>query len=151
MDHWGVKSYENDEAADALDAGFDRIHGKLYEELMDDRNPLTFEHVQERLADPRTLDASIAALRDSLAGGSPPEVWDELARLAFVGIVVRHAELGVPILESWRQRAIEWLEHEEIDWEEATARQLRRQKEIALLRPTAGDGDERDHLVDKPL
>jgi hypothetical protein len=134
MGHWGVKSYENDEAADALDAGFDRVHGKRHEELMDDRNPLTFEQVQERLADPRTLDASIAALRDLLAQPSPPEAWDELARLALVGIVVRHAELGVQIPEPWRQRAIDWLEHEEIEWEEATVRRLRRQKEIAMLR-----------------
>ena len=34
----------------------------------------------------------------------PPETWDELARLALAGIVVRHAELGVPIPEPWRQR-----------------------------------------------
>jgi len=133
MGHWGVKSYENDEAADALDAGFDRVHGERYEELMDDRNPLTFEQVQEQLADSRTLDASIAALRDSLAQESPPETWDELARLALAGIVVRHAELGVRIPEPWRQRAVLWLEHEEIEWEEATIRRLRRQKEIALL------------------
>jgi len=133
MGHWGVKSYENDDAADALDAGFDRVHGKQYEELMDDRNPLTFDQVQGRLADSRTLDASIAAVRDSLAEDSPSEAWDELARLALVGIVVRHAELGVPIPEPWRQRAIDWLEHEEIEWEEATVRRLRRQKEIALL------------------
>jgi len=138
MGHWGVKSYENDDAADALDAGFDRVHGKLYEELMDDRNPLTFEQVQERLADPRTLDASIAALRDSLDQGSPPEAWDELARLALVGIVVRHAELGVPIPEPWRLRAVEWLKHEEIEWAEATVRRLLRQKEIALLLEEGG-------------
>ncbi|MFI5454691.1 MAG: hypothetical protein ACHRXM_04505 [Isosphaerales bacterium] len=134
MGHWGVKSYENDEAADALDAGFDRVHGTQYEELMDDRNPLTFDQVQARLADPGTLDASIAALRDSLAQPNLPEAWDELARLALVGIVVRHAELGVPIPEPWRQRAVLWLEHEEIEWEEATVRRLRRQKEIGLLR-----------------
>ncbi len=65
MGQWGVKSYENDEAADALDAGFDRVHGPLYEELMDDRNPLTFEQVQQKLADSRTLEAAIAALRES--------------------------------------------------------------------------------------
>ena len=29
MGHWGVKSYEHDEAADALDAGFDRVHGAI--------------------------------------------------------------------------------------------------------------------------
>ena len=134
MSHWGVKSYENDEAADALDAGFDRAHGKHYEELMDDRNPLTFEQVQANLANAHTLDASIAALRDTLIEESPPESWDDLARLALVGIVVRHAELGVAIPEPWRQRAIEWLENEEIEWEEATVRRLRRQKEIELLR-----------------
>ena len=104
MGHWGVKSYEHDEAADALDAGFDRVHGARYEELMDDRNPLSFEQVQQKLADPRTLDASIDALRDMLGVEGPPETWDELARLALVGIVVRHAELGVPIPEPWRLR-----------------------------------------------
>ena len=62
MDYWGVKSYENDDSGDALDAGFDRAHGELYEELMDDRNPLSFEQVQAQLASPETLRASIAAL-----------------------------------------------------------------------------------------
>ncbi len=133
MGNWGVKSYENDEAADALDAAFERVHGRLYEELMDDRNPLTFEQVQQRLADSRTLDASIEILQNSLDPPGPPETWDELARLALAGIVVRHAELGVPIPEPWRSLARAWLEHEEIEWEEATARRLRRQKEIALL------------------
>ena len=70
---------------------------------MDDRNPLTFEQVQQRLADSRTLDASIEACKNSLNPPGPPETWDELARLALVGIVVRHAELGVPIPEPWRQ------------------------------------------------
>ena len=46
MDYWGVKSYENDDAGDALDAGFAQVHGELYEELMDDRNALSFEQVQ---------------------------------------------------------------------------------------------------------
>jgi hypothetical protein len=133
MGYWGVKSYEHDDAADALDAGFDRVHGPRYEELMDDRNPLTFEQVQQKLADARTLDAAIAALRDQLALTSPPETWDELARLALVGIVVRHAELGVPIPDPWRSQAIDWLEHEDVEWEEATARRLRRRKEINLL------------------
>jgi hypothetical protein len=135
MGHWGVKSYENDEAADALDAGFERVHGKRYEELMDDRNPLTFEQVQERLADPRTLETAIAALQAALVALGPRETWDDQDRLALVGIVVRHAELKVPIPELWRQRAILWLEEEEIDWEEeAQERQRRRRKEIALLR-----------------
>jgi hypothetical protein len=133
MGNWGVKSYENDEAADALDAAFDRVHGPLYEELMDDRNPLTFEQVQERLADSRTLDAAIQALQSSLDPPRPSETWDDLTSLALVGIVVRHAELGVSIPEPWRSRALHWLEHEEIEWEEATARRLRCRKEIALL------------------
>ena len=133
MDYWGVKSYENDDAGDALDAGFDRVHGALYEELMDDRNPLSFEQVQARLASTRTLEAAIAALRESLALEDPPEEWDETARLALAGVVVRHAELGVPIPRVWLDRAIDWLENEDIEWEEATARQLRRQKEIKLL------------------
>jgi hypothetical protein len=139
MGHWGVKSYEHDDAADALDAGFDQVHGASYEELMDDRNPLTFEQVQQKLADARTLDASIDALPNMMNLEGPPETWDELARLALVGIIVRHAELKVPIPEAWRLQAIDWLENETIDWEEATARQLRRRKEIELLnriRPT---------------
>jgi hypothetical protein len=138
MGHWGVKSYENDEAHDALDAGFDRVHGERYEELMDDRNPLTYEQVQQKLADARTLAASVEALQESVGPQNAPEEWDELSRLALAGIVVRHAELKVPIPEEWRQRAIEWLEHEEIDWQEATARQLRRQKEVNLLRAATG-------------
>jgi hypothetical protein len=133
MGHWGVKSYEHDDAGDALDAGFDRVHGAKYEELMDDRNPLTFEQVQQKLADFQTLEASIAALRESLELKGEPESWDEFARLALAGIVVRHAEFGVPIPDSWRTLAIDWLEHEDIDWEEATARRLRRRKEIDLL------------------
>ena len=64
MGYWGVKSYENDDADDALDAGFDHVHGTLYEELMDDRNPLSFEQVQKRLADARTLAAAVAALEE---------------------------------------------------------------------------------------
>ena len=139
MDYWGVKSYENDQAGDALDAGFDRVHGDLYEELMDDRNPLTFEQVQNRLADIRTLEASIAALQELLAFTNPPEDWDEEARLALSGIVVRHAELNVPIPEAWLNCALDWLENEELDWDEATARRFRRQKEISLLRSARGN------------
>jgi hypothetical protein len=134
MEYWGIKSYENDDAGDALDAGFDRVHGELYEELMDDRNPLSFEQVQTRLADLQTLDASIAALRQTLALEGAPEAWDETARLASAGIVVRHAELNVPIPLVWLELAVDWLENEELEWEEATARRLRRQKEIKLLR-----------------
>jgi hypothetical protein len=137
MGYWGVKSYENDEAADALDAGFDRAHGPLYDELMDDRNPLTFEQVQQKLANSQTLEAAISALRQSLGAETEPDSWDEVGRLAFVGIVVRHAELGVSIPEPWLRLSINWLEHEEIDWEDATARLLRRGKEIALLQKMA--------------
>ena len=137
MGHWGVKSYENDDANDALDAGFDRVHGEQYDELMDDRNPLTYEQVQQRLADSRTFEASIDALWDLVGRENAPEAWDDLARLALAGVVVRYAELKVPIPEEWRLRAIEWLEHEEIDWDEATLRRLRRQKEVDLLRGAA--------------
>lgn len=132
MGYWGVKSYEGDHAAEALDAAFVRVHGAVYEDMMDDRNPLTFEQVQERLAGPETLAAAVEALEAAI--GTPPETWDDEERLAFAGVVVRHAELNVPIPDDLRQRAIDWLEHEDIDWEQATARRLRRQKEIELLR-----------------
>jgi len=137
MGYWGVKSYENDLADEALDAGFDRVHGEIYDELMDDRNPLTFEQVQAKLANAETLATAIAAVRESAEQeqpDAPPESWDEETRLALAGVVVRHAELGVPIPDEWKSRAIEWLENEEIEWDEATVRGLRRQKEIALLR-----------------
>ena len=132
MGHWGVKSYENDDAADALDAGFDRVYGALYEELMNDRNPTPFEQVQGRLANAETLAAAVEALRAVV--GRPFEELDEVERLAFAGVVVRHAERGVPIPDDWRRQAFDWLEHEEIEWQEATARRLRREKEITLLR-----------------
>ena len=121
-------------AADAMDAGFDRVHGERYEELMDDRNPLTYEQVQQRLADPRTLAASIDALWEAVGREVAPEDWDDEARLAMAGVLVRHAELKVPIPEEWRRRAIDWLDGEEIEWESATTRKLRRQKEVDLLR-----------------
>jgi hypothetical protein len=135
MGHWGVKSFENDDAADALDAGFDRVHGATYEALMDDRNPLSPDQIHKKLASPETLAAAIAALVDAV--GQPPNAWDETARLAFVGVVVRHAELGVAIPEKWRTQAFDWLENEEIEWHEATLRRLRRHKEAALLRNAA--------------
>jgi hypothetical protein len=128
-----VKSYENDDAADALDAGFDRTHGALYEELMADENPLTTEQVERQLANAETLARAVEALVESV--DRPFEEWDEVERLAFAGVVVRHAELGVAIPDEWRVKALDWLEHEEIEWEEATARRLRRQKEMALLGP----------------
>jgi len=149
MGHWGVKSYENDDADDALDAGFEQVHGATYEELMDDGNPLSFEQVQKRLADVRTLQAAVAALEEMVEATlvGPPSEWDEVAKLALAGVVVRHAELGVAIPEPLRLRAIDWLENEEIDWEEATKRRLRRDKEIALLRRTrpAASGSKEGH------
>jgi hypothetical protein len=131
MGHWGVKSYENDDAGDALDAGFARAHGSAYEELMDDGNPMTLEQVQEKLAGPESLSFSIQALADE--AGSPFETWDEVLRLAFAGVVVRHVELGIAIPPEVGQRAIIWLREEPIEWDEATARRLRREREIRLL------------------
>jgi hypothetical protein len=132
MGSWGVKSYEIDEADEALDAGFDRVHGEEYDRLMDDRNPMTLDQVHSRLADPATLDASIAALRETF--GEDFETWDEVARLAYAGVVVRHAECKTAIPAEVKERTIAWLENEDIDWEEATARRLRREKEVALLK-----------------
>ncbi|MHB1562435.1 MAG: hypothetical protein ACYC61_33760 [Isosphaeraceae bacterium] len=140
MGHWGVKSYENDEASDALDAGFDRVHGERYEELMDDRNPLTYEQVQERLADERTVAASIEAIREWAGADASPEDWDDEWRLALVGVLVRHVELKVPIPDDWRRRAIAWLEDEPIEWDSATKRRLRRDQEIEGLRRAAASG-----------
>lgn len=131
MGHWGVKSYENDDAGDALDVGFARVHGATYEDLMDDANPLTPEQVQQKLAGPATLGASLEALAEEVGGAV--EEWDEVARLAYAGAVVRHAELGVPIPAEVRDRALAFLRDEPIDWEEATARRLRRDKEIRSL------------------
>jgi hypothetical protein len=141
MGYWGVRSYENDEAADALDAAFERVHGDVYDDLMDDRNPLTPEQIQLKLASLETLAAAIEVCRETF--GPNWEEWDEVDRLGFVGVVVRHAELGVAIPDDWRERAIEWLRDEPIEWDEATVRKLRRQKEIGLLsqspRTTSGD------------
>ncbi len=131
MGHWGVKSYEGDEATDALDAGFAKIHGEVYEDMMDDGNPLTYEQVQAKLANESTLTAALAALNDSFEG--PPENWPEEARLGFAGVVVRHVELGVPIPKDVAAQARDWLQSEEIEWEEATARSLRKRKEIDML------------------
>ena len=132
MGHWGIKSYEVDEAADSLDEAFEQIHGAEYIDLMADDNPATVDQVHQKLVNPQTLAASIEALNVPLE--QPSEDWDEVERLAFAGIVVRHAEFGVPIPELWREKAIEALENESIDWEEATKRRLRKEKELQLLR-----------------
>jgi hypothetical protein len=135
MGHWGVKSFENDDASDALEAGFDRVHGTAYDELMDDRCPLTYDQVHQKFADPASLAAALEALSEVI--DRPYEEWDEVERLAFAGVVVRHAEFGVPIPDDARLRALDWLEHEAIEWEETTARRLRKEKEMALLRKLA--------------
>jgi hypothetical protein len=134
MGHWGVKSYENDLADFAIDDAMERIHGAVYEDLMDDRNRTPFEQVQASLANPETLAEALETLRESVGTDVSYDAWDDEPRLAFVGVVVRHAELGVPVPGEARARAIEWLEGETIDWEEATLRGLRKQKEIALLK-----------------
>jgi len=60
---------------------------------MDDRNPMPFDQVQKKLASPATLAASLASMSDAF--GAAFEDWEEETRLAYVGVVVRHAELGV--------------------------------------------------------
>jgi hypothetical protein len=135
MGYWGVKSYENDDANHAIDAAMEAVHGDRYEELMDDHNPLSFDQVQKRLASEATLTAAVSALQDEV--GKPlddSEAWDETDRLALAGVVVRHAEFGVPISADLLSRALEWLETEDIDWDESTKRRLRREKEMALLK-----------------
>jgi hypothetical protein len=133
MDYWGVKSYENDGAADAIDAGMERIHGDAYDQLMDDGNPTSFDDAQKSLASPETLAAAVDALRASVGSEIPWDDWDETERLALAGVVVRHAEFGVPVPAEWLDRAVAWLEDETIEWDEATVRGLRRQKEIGIL------------------
>jgi hypothetical protein len=105
---------------------------------MDDRNPLTFDQVQGRLADRRTLAEAVEVLRRAAGPETPWDDWDEARRLAFVGVVVRHAEFGVPVPAEWLDRAAHWLETEAIDWDEATLRELRRQNELRLLKTLRG-------------
>lgn len=138
MGYWGVKSYDNDLAADALDAGFDRTHGKRYEELMDDRNPIPFEKVQEQLADANTLEAALGALVELSADLTEDDEADPA--LALAGVVVRHAECRVPVPAEVLRRAIEALESEELEWPRMTERKLRRDKEIALLKSQLSEG-----------
>lgn len=132
MGFWGTKSYDNDLASDALDAGFDRVHGKRYEDLMDDRNPVPFEKVQEQLASLETLKEALAALEEA-AGDLDPEDEDDPA-LALAGVVVRHVECKVAVPEEIVRRAIAALEAEEIEWPKPTERKLRIDKELATLR-----------------
>jgi hypothetical protein len=140
MGYWGVKSYENDDADDALDAGFEDVHGDLYEELMEDGNPLSLDQVQKRLADERTLAAAVAALEEMVGASldGPADAWDEAARLGLAGVVVRYAELGVKVPPELLRLAVDWLEHEDLEWDEETKRRLRREKELSLLRRVGG-------------
>ncbi len=48
----------------------------------------------------------------------------------------------MPISDDWRDRAIEWLRDEPIEWEEATSRKLRLQKEIELIKGSPRPGSE---------
>jgi len=131
MGYWGIKSYENDDANDALDAAFERVHGSQYINLMDDSNPLSFEQVQEKLANPETLQAALDWLNEEF--GLDFESWDAEARLAFAGVAVRLMECNVLLPETVRDRALAWLRQEEIDWDEPTKRRLRRDQEIGRL------------------
>jgi len=132
MGYWGLKSYENDDAHDALDGAFERVHGDVYDELTDDANPLTLDQVHQRLANAETLAAALDLFEGE--AGSDRGQWDELDHLGYAGIVVRHAELGVVIPEDVRAAALGFLENEEIDWDEPAKRERVREKEIALLR-----------------
>lgn len=132
MGYWGLKSYENDDAHDAIDGAFERVHGDLYDELTDDANPLTLDQVHQRLASAETLAAALDLFEDE--AGSDREQWDALDNLGYAGIVVRHAELGVCIPEAVRNRAIGFLEDETLEWDEPAQRQRIREKEIGLLR-----------------
>ncbi len=132
MGFWGTKSYDNDLAADMLDAGFDRVHGERYEELMDDRNPVPFDKVQERLASFETLKAALAALEEAVVDLDPEDEDDP--GLALAGIVVRHVECKVAVPEEILRRAIAALDAEEIEWPQATERKMRIDKEMGLLR-----------------
>ena len=131
MGSWGVRSYENDDADFAIDAGLERVHGAAYEDLMEDDNPLTIDQIHRQLANAATLDAAVENYRAEV--DQPWDNWDDEQRLALVGIVVRHAEMNVPIPDEIRFRALEWLHSESSEWDEATARRLRREREIELL------------------
>jgi hypothetical protein len=131
MGYWGVKSYENDQADEALDRGFEAVHGAVYDDLMDDRNPMTPEQVQAKLANEATFQESINSYYER--AGYDFGQWDEVDDLGFVGVIVRHAELGVAIPEVYRMMALDRLRAESIDWDEMTLRSLRRSREIELL------------------
>lgn len=135
MGYWGVKSYEDDDADDAIDTGFDRVHGETYEEFMDDRSPLPYEQVLRKLASPRTLEVSLEVLAEQF-DQRPFDEWSDEERISYCGVVVRHAEFDLPIPDEIRDRALQWLEAEDVEWDEedAAARSARRRQEIATLK-----------------
>ena len=92
MGHWGVKCYENDDADFAIDAGMEKVHEDAYEALMDDRNALSFDDAQKKLANPETLAAAVESLRQEYGNDRPLDDWDETERLGLCGVIVRHAE-----------------------------------------------------------
>ncbi|WP_169977017.1 hypothetical protein [Tautonia rosea] len=139
MGHWGVRSYEVDEANDAIDAAMDRVHGGAYDDLMSDRNPMPVEEVHRQLANPETLAAAIDAVEEEF--GTDRDAWDDLARLAFCGVVVLHAERGVPVADDLRNQAAQWLEAEELDWDPQPKRDVRRRREVELLRRSHKESD----------
>ncbi|QDV32800.1 hypothetical protein [Tautonia plasticadhaerens] len=132
MGHWGVRSYEVDEVADAIDSAFERIHGRAYDDLMSDRDPTPAEQIHRQLANADTLRVALEAFREE--HGDDLDSWDELARLALCGVVVLHAELGVPVPGDLRDRAASWLEHEDLDWDPQPMRDARRRREVEFLR-----------------
>jgi len=131
MGCWGRQSFEHDDVAEALDLAYELIHGQVYDDLMDDGNPLSFDEVQKKLASPETLAEALNVLNEWF--GDSFDAWDEVQRLTYVGVVVRHASFRIPIPEATRARAIDWLQKEDIDWDDAEDRDRIRQKELALL------------------
>ena len=138
MDYWGFRSYDNDDTADALDAAYEQVHGAVYDDLMDDRNPLTFEQVQEKLASESVLAAALAWLKEEYQAENLDE-WDAEDRLAFIGMVVRMLECKVKVPTAEVQRALEWLQQESLEWDEPTQRRLRRDQEIRRLQQALSD------------
>ena len=101
---------------------------------MDDRNPLSFEQVQQKLADSRTLECVDRRLEEMLGIEGRPRAGTSSRGWRWPGSWCAMPSWASPIPEEWRRLAIDWLENEEIDWEEETIRQLRRRKEIELLK-----------------
>jgi hypothetical protein len=136
MGYWGVRSYDNDLANDALDGALETIHGEAYDALMDDRNPISYQEAQDKFLDAETLAEAVEILRDEL--GEDMGTWDEEGRLALAGVVVRHAERQIPVPADLLALALTTLETEDLEWDDAKDREHRRRREIELLRTPAG-------------